>query len=358
MSSNSKITSEVRVLDAAQPEGAFTVVEPRRQGVEYSLDHQGDRFVILHNDGALDFELAEAPVATPGREHWRPVIAHSPGTRLIDVDAFADHLVVHLRRDALTAHPDRPRRRRIRGRSSFPSRCSRSSPRENPEFTTAEFRLTYESLVTPPTVYDYEIADRSLVLRKQQPVLGGYDPADYESHRTWAVADDGTRVPISLVHRKGVPKDGSAPCVLYGYGSYEVSMDPWFSVLRLPLLDRGFVFAVAHVRGGGECGRSWYEDGKLLHKRNTFTDFVACAAPHLRPAVHVGRTPGGARWIGRWLAHGRDREHRTRTVQRRSSPKCRSSTRSTRSSTRRCRSRSWSGRSGGTRSSRPTCSST
>jgi oligopeptidase B len=276
VSSNSKITSEVRVLEAAEPDGTFTVVQPRRQGVEYSVDHQGDRFVILHNDGALDFELSEAPIATPGREHWRPLIAHSPDTRLNDVDAFADHLVVHLRRNALTLIrivPDDGDPWEI----EFPESVFSVEPAENPEFTTDEFRLTYESLVTPTTVYDYEIAGRSLAMRKQQPVLGGYDPEDYESHRTWAVADDGTRVPISLVHRKGVPMDGSAPCVLYGYGSYEVSMDPWFSVLRLPLLDRGFVFAIAHVRGGGECGRSWYDDGKLLHKRNTFTDFIACA---------------------------------------------------------------------------------
>jgi oligopeptidase B len=276
VSSNSKTTSEVRVLAAGEPDGPFEVIEPRRQGVEYSLDHQGDRFVILHNDGALDFELAEAPVESPARAQWRPLIAHSPGTRLMDVDAFAGHLVVHLRHNALT---------RIRivpndgdgWEIEFPESVFSVEPGDNPEFTTDAFRLSYESLVTPPTVYDYEIASRSLTLRKQQPVLGGYDPADYESSREWALADDGTSVPISLVRRTGVPRDGSAPCVLYGYGSYEASMDPWFSVLRLPLLDRGFVFAVAHIRGGGECGRNWYDDGKLLHKRNTFTDFIACA---------------------------------------------------------------------------------
>jgi oligopeptidase B len=159
----------------------------------------------------------------------------------------------------------------------FPEPVFSVEPGDNPEYASDVYRLTYESLVTPPTVYDYEFTSRSLVLRKQQPVLGGYDPADYDSTREWATADDGTRIPISLVRRKSVPRDGSAPCLLYGYGSYEISSDPWFSVLRLPLLDRGFVFAVAHVRGGGECGRHWYDDGKLLHKRNTFTDFVTCA---------------------------------------------------------------------------------
>jgi oligopeptidase B len=276
ISANSTITSEARVLRAAEPEDEFFVVSPRRQGVEYSVDHQGDRFLILHNDGALDFELADAPVSTPGHEHWRPVIAHAPGTRLIDIDAFADHIVVHLRRNALTGIRIVPNEGEA-WEIDFPESVFSVTPSQNAEYTTGEFRLSYESLVTPPTVYDYEIASRSLVMRKQLPVLGGYDPSDYESAREWAVAGDGTRVPISLVRRKGVPKDGSAPCLLYGYGSYEASMDPWFSVLRLPLLDRGFVFAVAHVRGGGECGREWYEDGKLLHKRNTFTDFIACA---------------------------------------------------------------------------------
>jgi oligopeptidase B len=276
VASNSSITSEIRVLTAAEPETAFSVVQPRRQGVEYSIDHQDDRFLILHNDGALDFELAEAPVTTPGREHWRPLIAHVPGTRLMDVDAFADHFVVHQRRNALTGIRIVPNEGEA-WEIEFPESVFSVSPGENAEYSTDEFRLSYQSLVTPPTIYDYDIASRSLVMRKQQPVLGGYDPADYQSEREWAVAADGASVPISLVYRKGVPQDGSAPCLLYGYGSYELSMDPSFSVLRLPLLDRGFVFAIAHVRGGGECGREWYEDGKLLHKRNTFTDFVTCA---------------------------------------------------------------------------------
>src|SRR5581483_3190268 len=272
----SKVTSEVRLLPASTPEREFTVVEPRRQGVEYHLDHQGDRFLVLHNDGALDFELAEAPVDAPGRANWRPVIAHQPGTRLMDVDAFVHHVVVHLRSEARTGLRVLPEE----GEPwdiELPETVATVEPGDNPEYDTDSYRLRFESLVTPPTVYDYDLPTRTLVLRKRQPVLGGYDPADYTSTRTWATAGDGTRVPVSLVHRKGVPRDGSAPCLLYGYGSYEASMDPWFSVLRLPLLERGFVFAIAHVRGGGECGRQWYEDGKLLRKRNTFTDFVACA---------------------------------------------------------------------------------
>jgi oligopeptidase B len=276
VSSGSKLTSEVCVLQANNPESRFSIIEPRRHGLEYSLDHQGDRFLILHNDGALDFELAEAPVSSPGRGSWSPVIPHLPGTRLIDVDAFEDRLVVHLRHDALTGI------RLVPNEGDpwdidFPESVYSVEPGDNPEYGSADYRLSYESLVTPPTVYDYDVGQRSLVLRKRQPVLGGYDPADYASSREWATAGDGTRVPISIVRRREVPLDGSAPCLLYGYGAYEASMDPWFSVLRLPLLERGFVFAVAHVRGGGECGREWYDDGKLLHKRNTFTDFIGCA---------------------------------------------------------------------------------
>ncbi|MEY2433743.1 MAG: oligopeptidase [Acidimicrobiaceae bacterium] len=290
---DSKITSEVRVLDANTPEGELRVIERRRQGVEYSIDHQGDRFLVLHNDGALNFELAETPTSAPSRANWRPLIEHRDDTRLMGVDAFAGHLVVHLRRNALTglhilrndgdAHE-----------IEFDEPLFDVNPGSNPEFDTTVLRLGYESFVTPPTVYDYDLDQRELELRKQQPVLGGYDPADYTQAREWATASDGTRVPISVVHRATVERDGRAPCVLYGYGSYETSLDPWFSAIRLPLLDRGIVFAVAHVRGGGECGRQWYEDGKLLHKRNTFTDFIVCAE-HLCAASYTSAARLAAR---------------------------------------------------------------
>lgn len=272
----SKITSEARVLDAAAPEDELRVIEPRRQGVEYSIDHQDDRFLVLHNDGALNFELAETPTSAPGRANWRPLLAHRGDTRLLEIDAFAGHLVVHLRRNALTGL----RVLRNDGEAhdiEFDEPLFSVEPGTNFEYQTTTFRLGYESFVTPPTVYDYNLDQRDLELRKRQPVLGGYDPVDYTQTREWATASDGTRVPISVVHRANVDHDGRAPCLIYGYGSYEASLDPWFSAIRLPMLDRGMVFAVAHVRGGGECGRQWYEDGKLLHKRDTFTDFVACA---------------------------------------------------------------------------------
>ena len=258
-------------------QAAPRLVTARQQGVEYHVedDPSADRLLILHNRGAEDFAVAWTPASDPGE--WRSLIDHEPGTRLESVDAFAGHLVVSLRRDGLTALRVLP----LDGGEPFDI-CFHEPIYQvglgaNPEYDTQTLRIRYTSLVTPDSVYDYDVITRELVLRKRQPVLGGFDPEDYEQHREWATAEDGTRVPISLVCRKGTPRDGSAPCLLYGYGSYETSMDPWFSVPRLSLLDRGVVFAVAHVRGGGELGRRWYEDGKLLAKKNTFTDFVACA---------------------------------------------------------------------------------
>jgi oligopeptidase B len=272
----SKVTSEVSVIPATAPTEGPRLVAARRPGVEYEVedDPRGDRFLILHNDGAEDFALAVASTATPGE--WQELIPHSPGTRLLDTDAFAGHIVVSLRRDGLTGLRVLP----ADGTAfdiAFPEPIYTAGLDTNPEYDTGSIRLHYASLVTPDSVYDYDLATRRMVLRKQKPVLGGYDPAAYEQHRAWAEAPDGTAVPMSIVCRRGTPRDGSAPAVLYGYGAYEASMDPWFSIPRLSLVDRGFVYAVAHVRGGGELGRAWYENGKLLHKRNTFDDFVACA---------------------------------------------------------------------------------
>jgi oligopeptidase B len=274
----SKVTSEVYVIPATEPLAAPRVVAPRRQGVEYSVEHHGHRFLILHNDGAEDFALAYTSVDAPGA--WTPLIEHQPGVRLLQVDAFARHLVISLRRDGLTGL----RVLRLDSSASYdielPEPIYSVGPDANPEYDTTSFRLHYSSLVTPESVYDCDLDTGALTLRKRKPVLGGFDPARYEQHREWAIAEDGTRVPISLVSLRDTPQDGSAPLVLYGYGSYELSMDPWFSIPRLSLVDRGVVFAVAHIRGGGEMGRRWYEDGKMLAKKNTFTDFVA-SAEHL-----------------------------------------------------------------------------
>lgn len=285
--SSSKLTSEVRLLDATDPSGEFTVVAPRRQGVEYEVEHAGDRLLILHNDGAENFELATAPLpGAPGAGDpgsWTPLIPHDPATRLLDVDAFADYLVVYFRRDGLTGLRVLPAGGTGGAREiSFPEPVYTVGPGNNWEYETGIYRLGYTSLVTPGSVYDCDLATGELTLLKRQPVLPApdgtaYDPDDFEQHREWATAPDGTKVPVSLVCRKGTPRDGSAPCLLYGYGSYEHSTDPSFSISRLSLLDRGFVFAIAHIRGGGEMGRSWYDNGKMLTKKNTFTDFVACA---------------------------------------------------------------------------------
>jgi oligopeptidase B len=272
---HSKVTSEVWVIPAGNPTAEPAVVAERRQGVEYSVEHHGHRFLILHNDGAEDFALAHTSADRPG--DWVSMIPHSPGTRLEAVDAFASHLVISLRTEGLTGLRVLPVGSTDAHDMRFPEPLYSVGLDSNPEYETTTVRLRYTSLVTPDSVYDYDLVSRRLILRRQRPVLGGFDPAAYEQHREWAVADDGTRVPISLVCRRGTPHDGSAPCVLYGYGSYEASMDPWFSIPRLSLLDRGVTFAVAHVRGGGELGRHWYSHGKLLAKKNTFTDFVACA---------------------------------------------------------------------------------
>ncbi|MEU6743131.1 S9 family peptidase [Streptosporangium sandarakinum] len=276
LAAESKITSEVRILEADDPAGEFRVVRPRETGVEYGVEHAGDRFLVLHNRNAENFELATAPLDDPGT--WTPLIEHRADTRLLNVDAFQSHSVVHFRRDGLTGIrilPEDGEPYEI----SFPEPIYDVGPAGNPEFVTERLRLGYTSMITPASVYDYDLATRELILLKRKPVLGGYDPDDYEQFREWATASDGTRVPISIVVRKGTERP--APTLLYGYGSYEVSIDPSFSIPRLSLLDRGFVFAIAHIRGGGEMGRRWYEDGKFQQKKNTFTDFVA-AAEHLK----------------------------------------------------------------------------
>jgi oligopeptidase B len=276
---HSKVTSEVHVIPADRPQSPPRVITPRRQGVEYEVEHHGHRFLILHNDGAEDFAIAYTSVDTPEAE-WTPLVNHEPGTRLLQVDAFSRHLVIALRKDGLTGL----RVLRLDGGTGYdielPEPLYSVGPDNNPEYDTAVFRLHYASLVTPMSIFDCDLDTGELTLRKRTPVLGDFDPERYEQHREWAVADDGVRIPVSLVCKRGTVKDGSGPLLLYGYGSYEHSVDPWFSIARLSLLDRGVTFAIAHVRGGGEMGRRWYEDGKMLAKKNTFTDFVA-AGQHL-----------------------------------------------------------------------------
>ena len=282
----SKTTSEYLLLDAADPLGALRVVAPRRPGVEYDIEPVGDQLLIAHNANRPNFELAVAPIDATSHEAWRPLDLTSEDEYVTGVDGFDDFIVIGLRRGGQTAV-------RIVGRDPgsatglgdahdlrFDEPIHTVHVGANPEASTRTLQVVYESLVTPRTVQDYDVTSRTFTLLKQQ-VVRGHDPAGYVQRREWATAPDGIRIPISLVHRRGVEADGTAPGLLHGYGAYGISSDPWFSVLRLSLLERGWVFAIAHVRGGSEMGRPWYDAGKLSDKSNTFTDFVACA-DHLR----------------------------------------------------------------------------
>ncbi|WP_152362841.1 S9 family peptidase [Microlunatus speluncae] len=286
----SKLTTEYLILDATTPEATPRSLAPRRQGVEYNVEVAGDRLLILHNDperdGGADFALAEAPLDATEPGQWRTVLAHEPGVRLTDVSAYAGHVVLGLRRDGLTGLRLLPRD--DSGALGAGSDIELDEPLytidhvPGRDYDTATVRYTFTSLVTPDSVVDLDVASGERTLRKRVEVLdhpehGRYRSEDYVQVREWATAADGTEIPISIVHRAGLELDGSAPALIYGYGSYEISIDPSFRVSQLSLLERGFVYAIAHVRGGGELGRAWYENGKELTKKNTFTDFVACA---------------------------------------------------------------------------------
>ncbi len=283
ITAGSKVTSEEHLIPADDPTAVPQVVQPREQDVEYDVTHapdpvHGDQFVILTNaDGAVNFKLMRAPADDLARASWEELVPHRPDVKLEGVTAFAGHLVRYERREGVRRIVVTPYVDGTEHELAMPEAVYDTAPATNAEFDTRSLRFTYTSLVTPATVFDEDLDTGERTLLKTTEVLGGHDPADYETGRLWATAPDGARVPISYVHRAGVPRDGSAPCLLYGYGSYEACIDPSFSILRLSLLDRGFVFAIAHVRGGGEMGRPWYDDGKLLQKRNTFTDFIACA---------------------------------------------------------------------------------
>lgn len=276
---DSKITSEVWFLDADDPAGELNLVRSRRSGVEYSVRHHGDRFFIRTNENAVNFQLLQAPVARP--DAWEaaiaPDLAPDDDVMLADVQPFRDRLVLCERANGL------PRLRVLTLSTgdlrtvSFPESAYDVRLGKNPEFDAPNLRLHYTSLVTPPSVFDWNFETGELQRLKERPVLGGYDRRQYETRSLYATANDGTAVPISLVYKKGFRQDGSQPLWLTGYGSYGFPYPISFSANRVSLLDRGFAVAIAHVRGGGERGRPWYEAGKFLHKRNTFTDFIACA---------------------------------------------------------------------------------
>ena len=270
-------TSEVRYLEADQPTGDFNVVSPRQSELEYSVEHHGDQFFIVTNADAVNFKLMRASVNNPSRANWQEMIPHREAVKLDGVSAFQNHLVISEREDGLQKIRVRNLATDEEHAVAFPEPVYTVRQGRNPEFNTTTLRFNYASLVTPMSVFDYQMDARTRELKKQDEVLGGYDPSLYESERIFAKAADGTPVPISIVYKKGLTRDGGNPLLLYGYGSYGINSDPYFSSNRLSLLDRGFVYAIAHIRGGEEMGRAWYEKGKLLHKKNTFTDYIACA---------------------------------------------------------------------------------
>jgi oligopeptidase B len=273
----SHTTTEVRFRRAGDVQGPLRTVQERRADIEYHLVHSGGSFFILSNEEALNFRVFEAPIDDPRREQWTEIIAHRPSVKLEQIDGFEHHLVVTEREEGQKCIRILDLRSRDSHHVAFEEPVYTVALERNPEFRTSKVRLGYSSLTTPRTIYDYRMDTRELEFKKRDAVLGNFDPADYQSERMFAVATDGTRVPISLVYRKDVPRDGTAPLLLYGYSAYGVCIEPHFVSNRLSLLDRGVIFAIAHARGGGALGRAWYDKGKLLYKRNSFTDFIACA---------------------------------------------------------------------------------
>jgi oligopeptidase B len=271
------ISHEYRYLDADQPRGEFTMFLPRARGHEYQVDHIGDRFIIRTNDQAKNFRLMATQVSQPEREHWRELIPHRDDVYLGDFDLFNDYLVMEERARGLTQIRVVPWSGSGAHYLEFAEPAYRADLGVNLELDTKIVRFGYTSMKTPQSIYDYDMATRQRTLLKQEEVLGGFNPDDYVTERLYAPASDGTEIPLSLLYRKGLKKDGMNPTLLYGYGSYGASIDAAFASPRLSLVDRGFVFAIAHIRGGQELGRRWYDDGKLLKKKNTFSDFIACA---------------------------------------------------------------------------------
>jgi oligopeptidase B len=276
IASESALTSEYRFLDAGNPDGTFKIIQPRTRGLEYSVDHFCDDFYIRTNLYALNFKLVKTPVTKTEKENWVEVIPHRSEIFFENFEILKDYLVVSERIEGiiqLRVLPWKGGEYKI----DFDEEVYSVRPDVNLDFDTDIFRFSYTSLTTPVSTFDYNLTTKERKLLKQQEVLGGFDKNNYETKRIYATAGDGTKIPISLVYRKGMEKNGNNPALIYGYGSYGYEMEPTFSLSRLPLLDRGFVYATAHIRGGQIYGRAWYDNGKLLKKMNTFTDFNDCA---------------------------------------------------------------------------------
>jgi len=278
LASESHTAGEWRTLPAGQPTGEWKLVAPREAEHEYDVDHRGDLFYIRTNSGGCrNFRLVTAPVSNPGRQNWKELIPCRENVMISGFELFSDHMTVMEREDGLQQIRITDFGSGQSHRVAFPEPVYSVYPSNNNEFETSTFRYSYQSLTTPPTIYDYDLETRQSKLLKRTEVLGGYDPDRYQSERRYATASDGTKIPMSLVYRKGLVKDGKNPALLYGYGSYGASSFPTFNSNRVTLLDRGFVYAIAHIRGGGELGKKWHDQGRMMSKKNTFTDFIACA---------------------------------------------------------------------------------
>ena len=273
----SKTSTEVRYLPADKPDAELKVILPRQPDHEYDVDHRGDQFFIRTNKGAKNFRVVTAPVSDPSEKNWKEFVAHRPAVKIDDVSLFADYAVLSEWENGLEQIEVINLKTNKPTRVSFPEPVYSAGLNSNREFDTHVLRYGYNSLVTPYSVFDYDMTTGKSTLLKQTEVPGGFDRANYRSERVFATASDGTKVPISMVYRKGVKLDGSAPMLLYAYGSYGYSIPPTFSSTRLSLLDRGVTFAIAHIRGGGEMGEEWRDAGRMMNKMNTFTDFIACA---------------------------------------------------------------------------------
>jgi oligopeptidase B len=298
--SSHTLSQEYRYLDASDPLGEFKTFLPRAREHEYHIDHYEDRFLIRTNDQAKNFRLMSTPITRTGRENWQEIISHREDVFLGDFEIFRDHLVLEERARGLTQIRLIPWSGGEGYYLAFAEPAYRANLGTNLEFDTTTVRFEYTSMKTPLSVYDYDMLTRRQILLKQEEVLGGFESDNYVTERLYAPAPDGTKIPLSIVYREGTEKDGQNPLLLYGYGSYGFSIDPAFASPRLSLIDRGFVYAIAHVRGGQELGRQWYEDGKLLKKKNTFTDFIACGEYLIRERFTnaeklfaMGRSAGG-----------------------------------------------------------------
>jgi oligopeptidase B len=273
----SHTTSEVRFLKADTPATDWTLIAARKADHEYDVDHRGDLFYIRTNRDGRNFALVTAPVTSPGPDHWTVLVAHRPDVMLSSVTLFENHLVMSERMQGLPVIAVTSLKTNETHRISLPEPTYSVTATPTPAFDTNVLRFAYESFITPPTVYDYDMDTKQAMQLKQTEVLGGYDPKQYQSERVWVTASDGVKVPVSLVYKRDVKKDGTAPVYLTAYGSYGISSAVRFSSTRVSLLDRGFVCALAHIRGGGDLGKPWHDQGRMMNKRNTFTDFIASA---------------------------------------------------------------------------------